>query len=299
MRIFACIDIGGTSIKYGLINEEGLIIKNDLIDTEAYKGGPHIIEKVKNIVREFLNEYTLSGICISTAGMVCPIKGEIIYSGKAIPNYKGTKIKEILEEEFNIRCEVENDVNCAALGELWKGSGKEVKSMACLTIGTGIGGAIILDKNIVHGFSNSAGEIGYMIVNGEKIQDIASTTALVKKVAKRKGILPKDIDGRYILNGYENGDEICKEEVENLTDILAIGITNISYLFNPETVVLGGGIMEREDIFRPLLNKSLKKYMIDKLYLDTNIQFAKLKNTAGMIGALYNFLNKENFEIKS
>ncbi|WP_195971188.1 ROK family protein [Clostridium thermobutyricum] len=289
MELFAVIDIGGTSIKYGVINKEGVLIESNDRDTEAYKGGLSIIDKVKEIIREIMVDNDISGICISTAGMVCPKEGKITYAGPTIPNYTGVEVKKILEKEFKIPCSVENDVNCAALGEFFDGAGMGTNSMVCLTIGTGIGGAIILDGKILHGFSNSAGEIGYMIVNGEHIQNIASTTSLVKNVALRKGIDYNSIDGRYVLDNYEKGDLICREEVERLVDNLALGISNIVYSVNPEVVVLGGGIMAREEVFRPLIEKGLKKYLIESVYINTRIEFAKLKNTAGMKGAFYNF----------
>ena len=298
MSLFTGVDIGGTSIKCGVIDEEGNIIKSFERETEAYKGGLSIVEKVKEIVRDFKEKYKIEGICISTAGMVCPTEGKIIYAGPTIPNYTGIEVKKILEEEFNIKCSVENDVNCAALGELWLGAGKMKKSIACMTIGTSIGGAIIIDGKIVHGFSNSAGEIGYMLVNGKQIQDIASTTALIKNVANRKSINKNKIDGKYIFKKYEQGDSVCKEEVEKLADNLALGLTNIIYLFNPEIIILGGGIMAREDILRILIDKSLKKYLIESVYKNTNISFAKLKNTAGMIGAVFDFKNKNYVNLK-
>ena len=279
MGLFAVIDIGGTSIKYGVINEDGTLLETNDRDTEAYKGGLSIIEKVKDIIHELKINNDISGICISTAGMVCPKEGKIVYAGPTIPNYTGVEVKKILEEEFNLPCFVENDVNCAALGEFFGGAGKGTHSMACLTIGTGIGGALIIDGKVLHGFSNSAGEIGYMMVNGEHIQDIASASALVKNVALRKGVEPSSIDGRYVLDNYENGDLICKEEVEKLADNLALGISNIVYLINPEVVAL--------------IENSLRKYLIESVYNNTKIAFAKLKNTAGMKGAYYNF--KENF----
>lgn len=294
MKLFAAVDIGGTSIKYGIINEEGTLLETNSRDTEAYKGGLSIIDKVKDIVKSLQINNDLKGICISTAGMVCPKEGKIVYAGPTIPNYTGVEIKRILEEEFNLPCSVENDVNCAALGEFFGGAAKGTNSMACLTIGTGIGGALIIDGKILHGFSNSAGEIGYMMVNGDHIQNIASASALVKNVALRKDVDVSSIDGRYVLDNYENGDLICKEEVEKLADNLALGISNIVYLINPEVVVLGGGIMAREEIFRPLIENSLRKYLIESVYKNTNIAFAQLKNTAGMKGAFYNFKSKFN-----
>ena len=291
MKLFVGIDIGGTNIKYGVIDENGNILETSERPTEAYKGGISIMDKVKEIVYSLKENYKIEGICVSTAGMVCPKEGKILYAGPTIPNYIGVEIKKILEEEFNIPCMVENDVNIAALGELWLGAGQGKKSMACITVGTGIGGAIVLDGKVVHGFTNSAGEIGYMIVDGKEIQKVASTTALVNNVANRKGVDPSNLNGKEIIKGYENGDVICIEEVIKIADVIAHGISNIVYLFNPEVVVLGGGIMAREDILKPLIEKSLKKYLIESVYKNTNIQFAKLKNTAGMIGAVYNFKN--------
>ncbi len=291
MKLFVGIDIGGTNIKYGVIDENGNILETSERPTEAYKGGLSIMSKVKEIVYSLKENYKIEGICVSTAGMVCPKEGKILYAGPTIPNYIGVEIKKILEEEFNIPCMVENDVNSAALGELWLGAGQGKKSMACITVGTGIGGAIVLDGKVVHGFTNSAGEIGYMIVDGKEIQKVASTTALVNNVANRKGVDPSNLNGKEIIKGYENGDVICIEEVIKIADVIAHGISNIVYLFNPEVVVLGGGIMAREDILKPLIEKYLKKYLIESVYKNTNIQFAKLKNTAGMIGAVYNFKN--------
>lgn len=287
MREFAVIDIGGTGIKYGVIKENGEILEKFTTNTEAHKGGMSIINKVKGLIKSLQDKYEIKGICVSTAGMVCPKEGKIVYAGPTIPNYTGIEVKKILEEEFSLPCCVENDVNCAALGEFNKGAAKGAKSMACLTIGTGIGGALILDGKIVHGFSNSAGEIGYMLVNGEQIQNIASTTALVRNVATRKNISEGELSGKDILDAYNRGDKICVEEVNKLADNLALGISNIAYLINPEVIVLGGGIMAREEVFRPLIETYLKKYLIESVFNNTRIEFAKLKNTAGMIGAFY------------
>ncbi|MEG1001827.1 ROK family protein [Clostridium sp.] len=294
MRLYVALDIGGTNIKYGLINEYGNIIKNGIRPTEAYKGGVGIMDKVKEIIKYYNEQYIISGICVSTAGMVCSEEGKIIYAGSTIPNYTGTEIKKILEDEFDVTCEVENDVNCAALGEFWLGVGAMKQSIVCITVGTGIGGAVVLDGKIHHGFSNSAGEIGYTIVNGFQIQDIASTTALVNSVSRRKGILSSEIDGKCIFDEYEKGDIICIEELEKLINNLCIGISNIAYLLNPEVIVLGGGIMARRDIIAPLVDKALNKYIIKSVRENTKIEFAKLENSAGMIGALYNFLQRHN-----
>ena len=115
MKRYISIDIGGTAIKYGVIQENAEIILKKSMPTEAWKGGPAILEKAIRIVRELLelSEAQISGICISTAGMVDTQKGSIFYAAPLIPNYAGTEFKKVLEETFNIPCEVEKDLNCA------------------------------------------------------------------------------------------------------------------------------------------------------------------------------------------
>lgn len=289
MSCFVVVDIGGTGIKYGLMDSSGQLKEEHNMDTEAHKGGLSIIHKVKKIISDFKDENEIEGICISTAGMVCPKEGKIVHAGPSIPNYTGVEIKKIIEDEFNITCSVENDVNCAALGEFNYGAGKGTGSMACLTIGTGIGGSLIFQGNVLHGFSNSAGEVGYMMIEGEHFQNLASARVLVNNVAYRKGIDADSINGKFVFKGYEDSDKVCIEEVEKLAYTLALGISHIVYLVNPEVVVLGGGIMAREDILRPLIEENLKKHLIESVYRNTKLAFAELKNTAGMIGAFCDF----------
>ena len=164
MKKYICIDIGGTAVKYGVIDEnENFLIKKETPTKAGERKGPGIMECIKKLTGECLEEFPeAEGIAVSTAGMVDPEKGEIFYSSPLIPEWTGTKIKDILEEEFHIPCEVENDVNCAGLAESMSGAGKNARICVCLTIGTGIGGCIVINKEIFHGFSNSACEVGYM-----------------------------------------------------------------------------------------------------------------------------------------
>lgn len=295
MKKFICIDIGGTSIKYGILRETGIIIEKGNMDTDALKeGGQGIFEKIKYIISKYLKNYEVEGICISTAGMVDPKDGKILFAlGHLIPGYTGMEIKKEVEKEFNIRCEVENDVNCAGLGEMWLGAGKGASSSVCLTIGTGIGGCIIINNELIHGFSNSAGEIGYMKINGEDFQNVASTTSLVKRVARLKNIAEENINGKMIFDMAKNKDQDCLKEIDYMIKSLAIGIANLSYIINPEVIILGGGIMAQEQFLKPKIEEALRKELIKTIYENTRIEFAKRQNDAGMIGALYNFLNKK------
>ncbi len=293
MREYICIDIGGTSVKYGIIQENGEFLATAEIPTQAKKfGGEGIMRKAERIVERFLREYNPKGICISTAGMVDCDAGRITYAAPLIPNYTGTEIKRRLEERFSLPCEVENDVNCAGLAEVYAGAAKGSKVSVCLTIGTGIGGAILIDGEVFHGFSGSGCEVGYMHLPGGEFQDLGASSVLVKKVACWKDIPEEAIDGKYIFEQAKAGDADCIRAVDEMTDILGMGIANICYVVNPEVVVLGGGIMAQKDYLRERLEKSLARYLIPSVYKNTALRFAHNQNKAGMLGAFYHFKNR-------
>ena len=291
MKFYVSIDIGGTSIKHGILDENIKFITSGEVATEAQKGGKNILEKVINIVSEYKKEYTLSGICISTAGMVDCEKGEIIHASDLIPNYTGTQIKKTLEDIFSIPCEVENDVNCAGLAEYFSGSAKGSSISLCLTIGTGIGGSIITNDKVFHGFSGSACEVGYMNMFKGKFEDLGATSILVKKVAKLKNCSENHIDGKLIFEMAKNNDEDCIKAIDEMVDVLGMGIANICYVINPEVVVLGGGIMAQKDYLYDKIRLSLDKYLIPTISSKTKLEFAKNQNKAGMLGAYYNFIS--------
>ena len=293
MKNYVCIDIGGTSIKYGVINEELDFLVTNEMDTEAKKGGENILNKIIEIVTMYKDDYKIDGICISTAGMVDCEKGEIIHSSSLIPNYTGTKIKSVIEEKFNIQCEVENDVNCAALAEHFAGGAKGSNISLCLTIGTGIGGAIIVNNEVYHGAFGSGGEVGYMNMMGSTFQDLGASSVLVKKVAKMKGISEKDINGKYIFDKAKKGDVDCVNAIDELIEVLGQGIANICYIINPEVVVLGGGIMAQKEYLYDKIRSSMDKNLIPFIGNKTRLEFAVNKNRAGMLGSYFNFRNMQ------
>ena len=290
MNKYICIDVGGTTIKHGVINEDSTFITDGEIPTEARKyGGPGIVEKMISIVENYLQEYDAKGICVSTAGMVDCKEGKITYAAPLIPNYTGTEIKKILEEKFNIPCEVENDVNCAGLAENYAGASKGCNISLCITIGTGIGGAIIMDGKVFHGFSGSGCEVGYMHLPGGEFQDLGASSILVNKTAQFKNIDPSTINGKYVFENAKKGDTDCIRAIDEMTDILGMGIANICYVLNPEIVVLGGGIMAQKEYLYDRIRKSIDKYLIESVAKNTKLAFAQNQNKAGMLGAYYNF----------
>lgn len=289
MKKYVSIDIGGTAIKYGLIGEDGAILCKKEMRTEAKKGGPAILEKAVGIVKEFAEAEQLAGICISTAGMVDTKKGEIFYSAPLIPNYTGTRFKETMEKTFGIPCEVENDVNCAGLAEYISGASKGSETAVMLTIGTGIGGSMIIDGKVFHGFSGSACEVGYMHMEDSDFQTLGAASILTKKVAEVKGESEEIWNGYHIFEEAKKGDSICNRAIDEMADVLGKGIANICYVVNPEVIVLGGGIMAQEEFLKEKIQNAVNRYLVSSIAKHTRIVFAQHRNDAGMLGAFYHF----------
>ena len=293
MKKYISIDIGGTFIKYGLIDEDGHILEKHELATEASKGGEQILGKVLKIVEDYKKNQTVEGVAISTAGMVDTKKGAIRHASDLIPGYTGINFKDPIKEKFDLPTHVENDVNCAGLAEYKAGAGKDSKIALILTIGTGIGGCAIINDQVYHGVSGSAMEVGYMVMQDSTFETLGSAKTLVEKVADLKGENIEDWDGKKIFNLAQNGDEICIKAIDEMCDVLAKGIANISYILNPDTVILGGGIMAQGDYLYEKIDRKLKKYLERPLYEEISLRFASNQNAAGMLGAFYNFLDKE------
>lgn len=294
MKKYICIDIGGTSIKYGLADANGAFADKGERPTEALEsGGAGIVKKVKEIAASYLS-HKPAGVAVSTAGMVDPVKGEIVHAAEhLIPGYTGVCLKREIEDATGLPCAAENDVNCAGLGELWLGAGRGARSLFCLTVGTGIGGCVILDGRVLRGVCDAAGEIGYMHVPGGTFQDLAAASAMVKRVAELKKLAAGSVTGKQAFDWAKRGDAEAARAIDEMTRALARGIANVCYVVNPEVVILGGGVMAQEAFLRPRLERALKESMIERVFRHTRLEFAKLKNDAGMLGALYHFLQAD------
>ena len=293
MKKYICIDIGGTAIKYGIINEEGEFIDKQNIPSNAKKGGAHLITVVKDIISSYLTKHdNIIGVAMSTAGMVDTQKGEIVYAGKQIPDYIGTNWKKIIQDTFSLPCEIDNDVNCAGLAEAVSGSGKDRDFVLCLTIGTGIGACFTQGQKIYHGHSYSAFEVGYMKLPGGDFQDLASTTALIENFRQKTGDNTSNVNGKIIFELAKKGDENAKSSIDEMVDNLCMGIANLCYAVNPNVVVLGGGIMAQRDYLLEKIRLSMQKFLLKNICDKTVFETAYYNNDAGMLGAYYNFIQK-------
>ena len=292
------IDIGGTMIKYGLISLDGKISAEGEIPTEAEKGIENLFKKISGIIEVYPKEELL-GIAVSGTGQIDGNIGKVIGGNDIIPGWIGTDLVKMLEKKFSLPAVLENDVNCAALGEKWLGAGKEKKDFICITIGTGIGGGIVMNDDILRGDTCVAGEFGHIqiVKNGLECmcgkkgcyERYASATALVKMVKEKTGL---KLNGKEIFERERAGESLFKEIVEEWIDYLTDGLSTITYIFNPSLIVIGGGVTKQGDYLCERINKSLATKIGVNYKKNLSIRFAELGNNAGMLGAVYLLLKK-------
>ncbi|RWQ71866.1 ROK family protein [Bacillus cereus] len=289
MKEYIAFDIGGTQIKYGIVSEIGRVLKHQTVATEIHLGGEQIIQKLIYVSKKIMNEHTIAGIGISTAGIVDINKGIVTGGADHILGYSTIPIIDRLQEILKVPVSIDNDVNCAAFGEKWNGSGREKDNFIMLTLGTGIGGAIFIDGKLYRGHSFSAGEWGNMLIEGKTFEEVASISGLIRLVSKYKG--KGKWNGKRIFELYDKGDREVAQAVGIFFKHLAIGISNLAYIFNPETIIIGGGITDRGNEFLKEVKEEVSKYLNQEIYNNCEIELAQNGNCAGMIGAIYHFLH--------
>ena len=299
MKKVVGIDIGGTMIKFGLLTLEGNILESGEIDTEASKGIDILFGKLCGIVEKFLKDNEIIGIAVSGTGQIDGSIGKVIGGNPIIPGWIGTNLVEKLENRFNMPAVLENDVNCAALGEKWLGAGKGQDNFVCITIGTGIGGGVVLNGDIFRGDTCVAGEFGHIQIEkngkpclcGKKgcFERYASATALVNMAKERTG---ETLNGKEIFDRERAGEEVFVDIIKEWVDYFTDGLSTIAYIFNPPLIVIGGGVTKQGDYLLDKINKSFDRKVGINYKKNLQIKFAELGNNAGMLGAEYLLLKK-------
>ena len=288
------IDIGGTSVKFGVVDGANEIVCKRSIPTRKDCSAEDIIGDIADKCLEIMEEYPISSVGIGTPGLIDFEKNTVCAANLPFDN---TPIAKMLEKKLKLPVFINNDANCAALGEAMAGEGKDVKNMVMVTLGTGIGGGIIIDKKIYTGLG-MAGEIGHMCIeaNGKKCacgesgcwECYASATALIKMTEEAansasESILAKIVkengsaDGKTVFTAVEQGCPVAKEVLDKYIGYLTVGIKNIVNVFSPEAIVIAGGLSEA--------GAALSKPLLDKLGTSVSIKLSKLGNDAGIIGA--------------
>ncbi|MDR3596008.1 ROK family protein [Clostridium sp.] len=303
MKKFMVFDIGGSAVKWSVIKENGEFVESNKFKVPSYED--EFFNELSKITNEMKEKHEVQGIAISAPGAVDSETG-IIGGLSAIPYIHGPNFKEILKNATELETEIENDANCAALGECWLGAGKDNQDLAFVVCGSGIGGAIVKDKKIHGGIHKHGGEFGYCSITCElegepkftSWSQAGSTTALAKKVAKLKGLEEGSLDGIEVFELCNKGDEIAIKEVNKYYFIMAVGIYNIQYTFDPEVIILGGAISERHE-YVDEISKRLDFLMNNDLEgtIKPLLKKCEFGNDANKLGALYNYIQRQNNQI--
>lgn len=286
-----CFDVGGTAIKYALVEGKGRIVSSSEVPTEG--GGPGVVRILSSLSKEHAGE--VRAIAVSTAGQVDSESGTIIFANEHIPGYTGTKLAEILHSQTGLPVSVENDVKSAAIGEGTFGAGKGRGNYLCLTYGTGVGGALVMDGRLVDGAHHAAGEFGHILLheNGRLCacglrgcyEAYASTSALVSDTLQ---VDPSLTDGRKIFARLE--DPAVKAVVDAWLHEVALGLGTLVNILDPGTVIVGGGVMSQRYPIERL--RRLVPQRVMAVRRDVEILPALLGNKAGLLGAYASALTR-------
>lgn len=281
---YLCFDIGGTMTKYGILNDNYEFLLKGSYPSNVKLGGQHILESIISKIEEILKSYSINGVSISTCGVVDYIEGKIAYANDICLDYTGINFKQEILSRFNLPCCVENDVNCFCLSESINHPNVDY---LMITVGTGIGGGIFINNQLIHGCHLTAGEFGNMIIDDSILpwEKQASMSSLVQKGIDN-GL---DItNGKDLFDLYDNKNEVAIKVVSNFYDKLAIGICNLAYCFNPQYIFIGGGISNRPH-FIDELSVHIDKYVNYEYFNETKILPCSYQNDGGLIGSLVNY----------
>ncbi|WP_051348544.1 ROK family protein [Peribacillus kribbensis] len=288
-RLYIAFDVGGTHVKHGLLNWEGSFLKKGSYPTPCLDLD-QFLDQMTHAITEYKKEHAIQGIAISLPGF---INIETGYSERAgsIRVLDGKNLKELIEQMTGYQVEIENDGNCAALAEKLNGNAEDCQNFICLTIGTGIGGGIFINGRILHGSGYKGGEFGFMLTPPSTeskpfMHGNASTSALIQRYKELKQLKEVEAEGEAVFLAAEKDPEIG-ELLDTWYKNISYGIFNLAVTLNPEKILIGGGISQREDLIEEILARLNQIPYWDEFNI--SLEPCKHRNDAGMLGALYHF----------
>ena len=281
-----CFDIGGTDIKYGVVENAQFLYKNSM-PTNYKLGLDSICRRLIEVSKELMKEHTFDGVGVSIAGCVNFDEGKLIDGPEHIEEFDNWDMRGFFKNSLGLDMVADNDVNCFGVAEGKSGAAEKFHNYLTMTVGTGIGGAIVINDEMWKGFNYQGAEFGRMLIEGGKYEALAATSVLVRN-ARIAGL--KAGNGKDVFEYYDQKDPNAVKIVTEFYHNLALGIANLQYIFNPEAIIIGGGISTRKT-FVSELKKELKKIMLPSFYDKVKIYPAYYGNDGGMLGAYYNFVN--------
>lgn len=310
--LYVGLDVGGTSMKAGVVDDEGQAFPSVSLPTEAQRGQEFGLARMAETVREAVKVAKLDLKDIAAIGVATPgtmdIPAGLILDPPNLKPWRNVPVRQYIQDTFKKPTAFQNDANAAALGEFWVGAGKGVHSMVLFTLGTGIGGGIVWDGKVIEGEHSHGAEVGHMKIEMTRprqcgcgrwgcLEAYASATAVVKRAldALRDGECkstlahflqaPETLSAKDIFDAADKGDAIAGEIVDETAYYLAVGTTNMLHIIDPDMVVFAGGMTAAGEGFLERIRKYVKELAFPVPAEKAQIRYALLETDAGFIGA--------------
>lgn len=305
------VDIGGTTVKMGLLTENGEIVEKWEITTDTSDEGKAILPDIAASIAKKMEErqFSKEDIIGIGVGVPAPVTSDGIVNGTANLGWNYKEVKKELEALTGLKAEIGNDANVAALGEMWKGGGAGERNMIMVTLGTGVGGGVIIDGKILVGQNGAGGEIGHLCVNYEEtdkcgcgnkgcLEQYASATGIVRLAKKKLGqdlrptmLKKEDVTAKDVFDAVKAGDETAKEIAVEFGTYLGYALANLAAVTDPAVFVIGGGVSKAGEVLIPYIQLP---YMERAFFANRKVRFtlATLGNDAGIYGAAKLMIDK-------
>jgi len=307
------VDLGGTNIKVGLVDGAGGLSGRLSAPTPpAGEGAAGIARAICRAVRRCAAEAGLEPAAVRGVGVGSPgtmdLEAGVVDFSPNLPALNGAPLRGLIQDDIGLPCTLENDANAAALAECWIGAGKDASSLVLLTLGTGIGGGIVLDGQVWHGCNGVAGEIGHMVIDADGplcgcgnrgcLESLASATAMVRRMqeAVRAGVPTSlaaradELTARDIHEAALAGDAAARENIEATGHYLGLGVANIMHVLNPRVIAFSGGVTAAGDMLLDPIKEGAARRALDMSQREVTICYSRVPADAGIIGAARCFM---------
>lgn len=299
------VDIGSTNIRVGVVDDKGKILKRERIKTLPELEPGRVVERIGTVIKRFLLKYqSVKGMGVGVAGIVNSSEG-VVRIPPNLPQWKEVPLRDLMEKETGLKTTITNDVNAWTIGEFLFGAGKGKRDIFCLTLGTGVGGGVISGGRLLVGANYAAVEFGHTVIkfdgprcrcgNYGCLERFAGSKYIVdmakRMIRKRESVLKdkEEINPKIIAIAAKKGDRVAREVMERVGYYVGIGIVNAIHMFDPEVVIIGGGVAKAGRILLEPIKRTVFKRIMKLKGRRINIVLAKLGEGAGIIGASFFF----------
>ncbi len=290
------LDVGGTLVKYGVVSKGGQLFDTGSFETKAQEGGEALMGRILDQIHRLTAGHSgAAAVALSSPGLISADHGSIEFAGGNLPGWSGMPVARRVRQSTGLPCYVENDVNAAALGERWMGAAAGCRMLVMLALGTGVGGAAIARGQLITGASGGAGEFGHIVLypgglpctcgqNG-CLEQYASTGALRRRTLTLPEGHPALDNVRALFECCRSGDGVALKLLDEWVYDLSVGIASLTHVFNPDVVLIGGGVSEQGEYLLNRVRAQLDVLVIPSFNKGLRVEAAMLGNDAALLGA--------------